>query len=103
MKEGILTVLKAEGFIEDFRVAEEGTGKVIFIYLKYGEDGEQFINNIKRASNSSVAYIVTPRTCAGFPVLDGMGIAVVSTSKGIMSDRECVKQNLGGEVLCSIR
>lgn len=102
VKEGILKVLKEEGFIEDFRSAEEGPRRVIFIYLKYGEGGEQVINRIERVSKSSRRLYRHAEDLRRLPVLDGMGVAVVSTSKGIMSDRECVKQNLGGEVLCSI-
>ena len=102
MKEGILKVLKDEGFIEDYRTAEEGVRKVIFVYLKYGEGGEQAINSIKRISKSSRRVYCPMEELRKHPVLDGMGIAVVSTSKGVMSDKECVKQNLGGEVLCSV-
>jgi len=102
LKEGVLRVLKEEGFIEDYRVAEEGVRRVLFVYLKYGEDGEQAINRIERVSKSSRRIYRPVEELRRHPVLDGMGIAVVSTSKGIMSDRECIKQNLGGEVLCSV-
>ena len=102
VKEGILKVLKQEGFIEDYKVAEEGVRRVMFIYFKYGEGGEQAINSIERISKSSRRIYRPAEELKKHPVLDGMGISVVSTSKGIMSDRECVQQNLGGEVLCSV-
>ena len=102
MKEGILRVLKEEGFIEDYRSAEEGVRRVLFIYLKYGEGGEQAINRIDRVSKSSRRVYRPVEELRRHPVLEGMGVAVVSTNKGVLSDRECIKQNLGGEVLCSI-
>jgi small subunit ribosomal protein S8 len=102
VKEGILKVLKEEGFIADYKTAEEGVRRVIFVYLKYGEGGEKVINSIDRVSKSSRRIYRAVEELRRKPVLDGMGIAVVSTSKGIMSDRECVKQKLGGEVLCSV-
>jgi small subunit ribosomal protein S8 len=102
MKEGILRVLKEEGFIEDYKSAEEGVRRVLFIYLKYGEGGEQAINNIRRVSKSSRRIYRPVEDLRKRPVLDGMGIFVVSTSKGVMSNRDCIAQNLGGEVLCSV-
>ena len=102
MKEGILKVFKEEGFIEDYKIGGEGVGRFLFINLKYGEGGEQAINNIKRISKSSRRIYCPAEELKKKPVLEGMGISVVSTSKGVMSDRECVKQNLGGEVLCSV-
>ena len=102
LKEGVLRVLKEEGFIVDYRVAEEGVRRVLFVYLKYGEGGEQAINRIERVSKSSRRIYRPVEELQKHPVLEGMGIAVVSTSKGVLSDKECIKQNVGGEVLCSI-
>jgi small subunit ribosomal protein S8 len=103
LKEGILKVLKEEGFIADYRLGDaEGVKRSIFIYFKYGEGGEQAINRIERVSKSSRRVYRPVEDLRRHPVMDGMGIAVVSTSKGVLSDRECVKQNLGGEVLCSV-
>ncbi len=102
MKEGILRVLKDEGFIADYRSAEEGVRRVLFIYLKYGEGGEQAINRIERVSKSSRRVYRPVEELRSHPVLDGLGVAVISTSRGILSDRECLKQNVGGEVLCSV-
>ena len=102
VKEGILRVLKEEGYISDCRVVTEGTRKVIYVYLKYGEDGQQVINRIERVSKSSRRVYRPVDELRRQPVLDGLGVAVVSTSKGILSNRECVKRNLGGEVLCSV-
>lgn len=106
MKEGIAGVLDEEGFIEDYRVYEKqfrpnkNPQKVIRIYMKYTEKGGKVLRNLERIS--------TPgrREYAGvdeFPnVLDGLGVLIVSTSKGIMSDREAEKLNLGGELLCKV-
>ena len=102
IKEGILRVLKEEGYIADYRITGEGHRRLLFIYFKYGEDGEQVINKIERISKSSRRLYKPVEELRRHPVLDGLGVAVVSTSKGILSDRECLKQNLGGEVLCSV-
>ncbi len=102
LKEGVLHVLKREGFIADFRPATEGNRRVLFVYLKYGPDGEQVINKIERISKCSRRVYKPVDELRRNPVLNGLGIAVVSTSRGIFSDRECIKQNMGGEVLCSV-
>ena len=102
VKEGILRVLKQEGFISDYRVVTEGVRPVIFVYPKYGPDGQQVINRIERVSKCSLRVYKPVEQLRRGPVLEGLGVAVVSTSKGILSDRDCIKQNLGGEVLCSV-
>jgi len=99
VKESICHVLVEEGFIEDVRVTEEPR-KTIHVFLKYGPDGEAIINEIKRVSKPGRRLY---QGAGELPrILNGMGIAVVSTSKGIMSDRRCRQQNLGGEVICSV-
>ncbi len=102
MKEGIASVLKEEGFIEDFRVAEPETGthKTLRVYLKYGPEGEQVINRLDRVSKPGRRVYMSAGELPH--VLDGLGISVVSTSKGILSDRKCRKLNVGGEVVCSV-
>jgi small subunit ribosomal protein S8 len=100
VKEGIARVLKAEGFIEDYRVVGEPPARLLKIYLKYGPLGEDVIREIQRISkpgrrvHRSVASL-------GY-VRNGMGIWVVSTNRGILSDRECRRLNVAGEVLCSV-
>jgi small subunit ribosomal protein S8 len=98
--EGIAAVLKKEGYIEDFDRIDDGKQGMLRIMLKYDQDGRSIIDEITRTSKpgcrvySSVDKL--PR------VLAGMGIAIVSTSKGVMSDRSCREVNVGGEVLCTV-
>ncbi len=100
MKAGIAAVLKREGFISDFKVVEEGVQGIIRVFLKYGRLGEPVIQEIQRVSKPGC------RVYRGVseiePVLLGTGIAVVSTARGILSDRECRKERVGGEVLCAV-
>jgi small subunit ribosomal protein S8 len=98
--EGIAAVLKKEGYIEDFDRIDDGKQGILRITLKYDQDGQSIINEITRTSKpgcriySSVDKL--PR------VLAGMGIAIVSTSKGVMSDGNCREAKVGGEVLCTV-
>ena len=98
--EGIAAVLKKEGYIEDFDRIDDGKQGILRIMLKYDQGGCSIINEITRTSKpgrrvySSVDKL--PR------VLAGMGIAIVSTSKGVMSDKSCREANVGGEVLCMV-
>ena len=101
IKAAIAAVLKEEGFIEDFSVTqtEGAVVQTMRIYLKYGPDGEKVINKIERVSKPGRRVYSggkVPR------VLDGLGIAIVSTSKGVMSDRRCRRENIGGEWLCKV-
>ena len=98
---GVAEVLKTEGYITDYAVEEDRTGQgLIQIDLKYGPRGEVIIHEIKRASKpgrrlySKVDAIPQP--------LQGMGISVVSTSRGVLSDRMCREENVGGELLCTL-
>ncbi len=99
MKAAIAEVLKQNGYIEDFSVADDGPGKSLSIVLKY-YDGESVIEGIERVSKPS------RRQYAGADklprVLGGLGVAIVSTSKGVMTDRSARKENIGGEVLCHV-
>lgn len=97
---GIAAVLKEEGFIEDFKLIEDKKQGVVRIYLKYGPQGEPLINTIKRQSRPGRRVY---RPVEKLPrVLNGLGIAVVSTSRGIMSDRKCRQENIGGELLATV-
>ncbi|BDU49537.1 30S ribosomal protein S8 [Haliovirga abyssi] len=99
-KEAIASVLKAEGYILNYKVIEKNNKKDLRIYLKYGVNNEKVIKGIKRIS--------TPgrRAYSGVKempkVLGGLGIAIVSTPKGIITGKECKKENVGGEVLCYV-
>ena len=99
-KVGIVETLKRSGFIRDFRVIEDGRQGSIRVYLKYGPDGEKIINRISRVSTPGrrvyLAAAELPRP------LDGLGVAIVSTNKGVLSDGEARRQKLGGEVLCEV-
>ena len=100
LKIRIAEVLKEEGFIKDFVVHQDGVQGAITILLKYSGDREPAISDIKRVSKPGLRrYVPTdeiPR------VLNGMGIAILSTSKGVMADREARKQKVGGELICTV-
>ena len=100
MRERVLEVLQQEGYIRGFSVTEEGNGKAeIEIELKYF-DGEPVIKNIKRVSKPGRRVYASVET---LPVVyRGLGISIVSTSKGVMSDSEARANNVGGEVLCAV-
>ncbi len=101
MKEQIARVLRDEGFIEDYRVAGEPPHRLLKIYLKYGPLDEDVIRKLERASKPG------RRIYRGVDELDyvanGLGIWVVSTNRGVLSDRECRRLRVGGEVVCSVR
>jgi small subunit ribosomal protein S8 len=100
LKLEIVRILKDEGYIEDYRVVEEKPQIKIEIFLKYDEKKRPVIAGIKRVSKPGRriyrGYKELPK------VLDGMGIAIISTSQGIMTDHEARKRRLGGEVICEI-
>jgi len=100
LKLEIARILKDEGFIEDYRVVEEKPQIKIEIVLKYDDKKSPVIAGIKRVSKPGRriyrGYKELPR------VLDGMGMAIISTSQGIMTDHEARKRRLGGEVICEI-
>jgi small subunit ribosomal protein S8 len=97
---GIAQVLKDEGYIEDYDVIEDARQGQIRVKLKYSMSGEKVIHAIDRFSKPGCRVY---RKVDDLPrVLNGMGIAVVSTSKGVMSDRRAREQNVGGELLCIV-
>ena len=98
--EGVCQTLKGEGYILDYqRVDATGQG-LLRVYLKYGPNGEAVVNEIKRISRPGRRVY---RGAADLPkVMNGLGIAIVSTSRGVMSDRRCREEKVGGEVLASI-
>jgi small subunit ribosomal protein S8 len=98
--EGVAAVLKKEGYIEDFDRIDDGKQGILRITLKYDQDGHPIISEIKRTSKPG-RRIYSP--VDKLPrVLAGMGIAIVSTSKGVMSDRNCREANVGGEIICTV-
>lgn len=100
MSKEIANILTNEGYIDGFEEKSEGAAKLLTLNLKYGEKKERVITGLKRISKPGLRVYVkadeVPR------VLNGLGIAIVSTSKGVMTDKEARKENLGGEVLCYI-
>lgn len=100
VKESICGILKEEGYIQDYRVIEQEPGKLIRVYLKYGQDNEKFLTDLQRVSRPGLRIYVdrehVPR------VLDGIGVAILSTSQGMMTDGEARKRGIGGEVMCKV-
>jgi small subunit ribosomal protein S8 len=100
IKVGIAEVLKREGYIKNFNIDETGPQGTITVDLKYGPNGEQVISSIRRVSKPGRRLYSTVEDLN--PVLNGLGINVLSTSKGVLSDREARKKSVGGELLCEI-
>jgi small subunit ribosomal protein S8 len=102
VKRGLAEVLKREGYIWDWREEEvEGSPtKHLFLDLKYGPNGERVIRRIRRVSKPGCR--VYSRATDLRPILNGLGISIISTSRGVISDREARQRKLGGEVLCEL-
>ena len=102
VKRGVAEVLKREGYIWDWREesADDKPVKQLFIDLKYGPNGERVIRHIKRVSKPGRR--VYSRATELRPILNGLGISIISTSRGVISDREARQKKLGGEVLCEL-
>jgi small subunit ribosomal protein S8 len=98
--EGIAGVLKEEGYINDYDRIDDGKQGVLRITLKYDQDGRSIINEIRRTSKPGCRVYSAVDDLPH--VLAGMGIAIVSTSKGVMSDKNCRQANVGGEILCTV-
>ena len=99
MKLSIVRVLKEEGFITNWDLDEKGQFPLLRIWLKYVDD-VPVIREIKRDSKPGLRLYKKGQDCK--PILKGQGISILSTSKGIMSDRQCRIENIGGEVLCTV-
>lgn len=100
VKQGVADVLKREGYIWDWSEIESAPAKQLRIDLKYGPNGERVIQHIKRVSKPGCRVYSASRDLK--PVLNGMGITIISSSRGVISDREARQRNLGGEVLCEV-
>jgi len=100
IKINIVKILKFEGYIRNYKIIKNSTQDIIVIYLKYNEDKSSVIKDLKRISKPSCRvysrYKKIPR------VLNGLGINIVSTSKGMLTDREARKIGIGGEIICSV-
>lgn len=99
-KLALAEILKNEGYIKDYEQIEDGKQGVIRVYLKYGEDKAKVITGLKRISKPGLKVYCKKDEIP--KVLGGLGIAIISTSKGIVTDKEARKLGLGGEVICYI-
>lgn len=100
LKINLANILKSEGYIRNFKIIPHGQHKNIKIFLKYNEDGVSVINGLKRVSTPSRRIY---KGCDDIPkILNGYGISIISSSKGLITDREARKLNVGGEIVCSV-
>ncbi len=100
MKKAIAQILVDEGYIKNFKIIEDGKQGVIRVALKYGEGKSQVITCLRRVTKPGLRIYSNVEEMP--KVMKGLGVAIVSTSKGIMTDKEARKQNVGGEVLAFI-
>lgn len=100
MKVGIAEILKSEGFIESYEVIEAHPSSTLVLTLKYGPDGEKVIRHIERISKPGRRVYSGSKDLPS--ALRGLGIYVISTPKGILSDRTARQANVGGEILCKV-
>jgi len=100
LNRGVLQVLQDEGYIDSYDTLESGPRRMLNIKLKYGPHGEHLINTIERVSTPG-RRVFSPVTDLPRP-LQGLGIAVISTSSGVLSDRACREKNVGGEVVAVV-
>ena len=100
MKKAIAQILLDEGYIKSFQLIEDGKQGIIRIVLKYGENKTSVISGLRRVSKPG---LIIYTNCEDMPkVMKGLGIAIVSTSKGVMTDKQARKENVGGEVLAFV-
>ena len=100
IKKEVAKILKEEGYIKDYKVKDENVQGTIVLTLKYTENKERVITGLKRISKPGLRVYAKAEEIP--KVLNGLGIAIISTSKGIMTDKKARKENIGGEVLAYI-
>ncbi len=100
LKVEIAKILRAEGYIKNFKVLEADKRRVLRIYLKYGPGNQRIISGVRRVSRPGLRVYATSRRLPR--VLSGLGVAILSTSQGIMSERAAKDRAVGGEVLCYV-
>jgi small subunit ribosomal protein S8 len=100
MKVELAGLMKAQGFIRNYKFIKDGKQGILRVYLKYADDQSHVIHELKRVSKPSRRVYVSAVDVK--PVYNGLGVAVISTSKGILTDRQARKENIGGEVICNI-
>lgn len=96
----IARILKEEGFINNYKVIGEGSRRNIRIYLRYGPRGEMVMSKVERVSKPGCRVYVNSTSIP--KVLAGMGINIISTSRGVMTDRKARREKVGGEILCRV-
>lgn len=100
LKKRILYVLKEEGYLEDFIIIDDPVKKMLRVFLRYDRDGGPVINHIERVSKPGRRVYAK---AGNIPkVLDGLGVAVLTTSKGVISDKVARRINVGGEIVCNV-
>ncbi len=100
LKVAVAKVLKEEGYITDYQILEQGVQGVLKIDLKFGPNNEQVITGIRKVSKPGLRQY---KKSSNIPkVMSGLGIGILSTSRGVMSDREARRLNVGGELLCEV-
>ncbi len=100
LKIEVAKILKSEGFIRNYKFLKDGKQGILRIYLKYGSGQSKVIYGLKRVSKPSRRVYVRSKEIK--PVFNGMGIAILSTSKGVMTDKKARQEQVGGEVLCQV-
>ncbi|MGD8251321.1 MAG: 30S ribosomal protein S8 [Desulfobacterales bacterium] len=100
LKSEMARVLKDEGYIKNFKFVQDGKQGVLRVYLKYSPPHKPVIYNLERVSKPSRRVYVKSKDLK--PVFNGMGISILSTSKGIMTDKTAKRENVGGEILCNV-
>jgi len=100
LKVEIAKILRDEGFIRNYKSVKDGKQGILRVYLKYGQDRQSVIFGLKRISKPSRRVYVKGNDIK--PVLNGMGISILSTSRGVMTDKKARSANIGGEVLCNV-
>ena len=100
LKVEVARILKDEGYVSNFKVAEEGRKKILKVFLRYGADGTSVISTLERVSRPGRRVYVGAREVP--KVLGGMGINILTTPRGVMTGKSARKAGVGGELLCSI-
>jgi small subunit ribosomal protein S8 len=100
LKVEVARILKEEGFIKNYKFLKDGKQGILRIYLKYGQGQVRTICSMQRVSKPGRRAYVRSKNLK--PVLNGMGISILSTSRGVMTDKQARRENVGGEILCTV-
>jgi len=100
LKVELAKILKEEGYIRNYKFLKDGKQGILRVYLKYGSGQSNIIYSLKRISKPSRRVYVRSKDVK--PVYNGLGVAILSTSKGVMTDKTARRENVGGEILCQV-